>query len=339
MPDKRISVQGEENLSYVKLSRMLTAEREARQPASDPEAEILIPHASLLQEEGGSGDLASAWEYEEWEEPVVRSLGLEELPEEMPDQWKNGQIALTKEKHKSGEKAQKNANIHDGHRSRLRQRFRDEGGFDNFKDHEILEMLLMYGTPRKDVNGLAHELLDKFGSLKAVLEARPDMIIRAVKGIGESQATMIAMAVPLARVWERCAMAQPKKITNRSELEAYCKSKLLGSRTERFIVICVDAQCRLLGQRVISEGSLSEVSAYPRSVMETALNYNAHSVFFCHNHPGGTCAPSAEDVTSTVQLQRLLNGVGVLVLDHMIVADGKTYSMAQHGDIDFRMRC
>ena len=229
-------------------------------------------------------------------------------------------------------------NPHEGHRKRLRRRFREEGGFETFRDHEILELLLTFGTPRGDVNGVAHALLDEFGSLKAVLEARPEML-QKVYGVGEAQATMISMAVPLARVWERCAMADQQRITNRKDLEAYCMSRLLGSRTERFIVICVDAQCKLLGQRVISEGSLSEVSAYPRSVMETALNYNAHSVFFCHNHPGGTCAPSSEDVASTVQLQRLLNGVGILVLDHIIVAGAKTYSMAQHGDIDFRLRC
>ena len=93
-----------------------------------------------------------------------------------------------------------------------------------------------------------------------------------------------------------------------------------------------------MGRRKISEGSLSEVSAYPRVVMETALNYNAHSVLFCHNHPGGTCAPSAEDITSTLQLQKLLGGVGIMVLDHIIVAADRTYSMIQHGDIDYRVR-
>ena len=72
--------------------------------------------------------------------------------------------------------------------------------------------------------------------------------------------------------------------------------------------------------------------------METALNYNAHSVIFAHNHPGGTNSRSTEDVASTVQLQRLLNGVGILVLDHIIVCGSTTYSMAQHGNIDFRIR-
>ena len=75
-----------------------------------------------------------------------------------------------------------------------------------------------------------------------------------------------------------------------------------------------------------------------RMVLETALNYNAHSVLLCHNHPGGTCAPSPEDIASTLQLQRLLNGVGILLLDHIIVAGDRTYSMIQHGDIDYRIK-
>ena len=72
--------------------------------------------------------------------------------------------------------------------------------------------------------------------------------------------------------------------------------------------------------------------------METTLNYNAYSVLLSHNHPGGTCAPSPEDISSTVQLLGLLNGAGILVLDHIIVAGDRTYSMIQHGDSDFRVR-
>ena len=224
-----------------------------------------------------------------------------------------------------------------GHRERLRSRFRQEGGFDHFQDHEILELLLTYGAPRRDVNGLAHRMLDEFGSLKSVLEARPEALM-SVRDVGEAQATLISMVVSLTKVWERRAAEELRRITNRTELEKYCRGLLMGERTERFYVICVDAQCRVLGHRKISEGTLSEVSAYPRSVMETALNYNAHSVFFSHNHPGGTCAPSAEDIASTIQLQRMLNGVGILVLDHIIVAGAQTYSMSQHGDLDFRTR-
>ena len=227
--------------------------------------------------------------------------------------------------------------IHTGHREKLRNRFILENGFEHFEDHQILELLLFYANSRKDTNPIAHELLDTFGSLKGVLEARPEMLMN-VEGIGPQAATLISMVVPLTRVWNRCAMAAPDKIGNSREAEKYCLSVLSGYRTERFYVIALNAQCKILGRRKISEGSLSEVSAYPRMVMETALNYNAHSILLCHNHPGGTCAPSPEDISSTLQLQRLLNGVGILVLDHIIVAGNNTYSMIEHGDIDYRVR-
>ena len=227
--------------------------------------------------------------------------------------------------------------IHTGHREKLRNRFIREKGFEHFEDHQILELLLFYANTRSDTNPLAHELLRAFGSLKGVLEARPEQLMQ-VKGIGERQAVLLSMVVPLTRVWHRCAMGDPDRIGNSREAEDYCLSILAGERTERFYVISLNAKCNVLGRRKISEGSLSEVSAYPRMVMETALNYNAHSVLLCHNHPGGTCAPSPEDISSTIQLQRLLNGVGILVLDHIIVAGDRTYSMIQHGDIDYRIK-
>ena len=228
-------------------------------------------------------------------------------------------------------------NIHAGHREKLRDRFINEKGFEHFEDHQILELLLFYANARQDTNPLAHELLDRFGSLKGVLEARPEMLM-TVPGVKETAATLISMVVPLTRVWNRCAMTEPDRIGNSREAEKYCLSILAGHRSERFYVVSLNAKCQVLGRRMISEGSLSEVSAYPRIVMETALNYNAHSVLLCHNHPGGTCAPSPEDIASTLQLQRLLNGVGILVLDHVIVAGDRTYSMIQHGDIDYRVK-
>ena len=228
-------------------------------------------------------------------------------------------------------------NLHLGHRDKMMTRFISDKGFENFADHQILELLLFYANSRQDTNPLAHELLDRFGSLKGVLEARPEQLM-TVDGIGKQQAVLLSMVVPLTRVWHRCAMETPTRIGNSREAENYCLSILAGERTERFYVISLNAKCNVLGRRKISEGSLSEVSAYPRMVMETALNYNAHSVLLCHNHPGGTCAPSPEDIASTLQLQRLLNGVGILVLDHVIVAGDRTYSMIQHGDIDYRVK-
>ena len=212
-----------------------------------------------------------------------------------------------------------------------------EHGFETFDDWEILSTVLSFAKGSKGTAGLVNRLFDKFGSLKAILEARPEQLMN-VEGMTISRASMISLVVPLTRVWHRCSMTAPNRIGSTKEAENYCLSLLAGERLENFYVIALNAQCRVLGHRRISTGSLSEVSAYPRLVMETALNYNAHSVIFAHRHPGETCAPSPEDISSTLQLQRLLNGAGILVLDHIIVAGDRTYSLVQHGDIDYRIR-
>ena len=238
------------------------------------------------------------------------------------------QIAFIPQEQKQEERAQA---------LRLRERLLSERGFENFDDTEILSTVLSYASGTKNTAGLVAKLLDTFGSLKGILEARPEQLLR-VEGMNRTRASLISMIVPMARVWIRTANEYHDRIGNSREAEAFCRSLLIGERLENFFVVALNAQCKVIGKRRISTGSLSEVSAYPRLVMETALNYNAHSVLLCHNHPGGTCAPSPEDISSTVQLQKLLHGVGILVLDHIIVANDNTYSMVMHNDISYRMK-
>ena len=218
----------------------------------------------------------------------------------------------------------------------LLERF-EQQGIDTFDDRDAVELLLDMARCPGDRADITERLMREFGSLKAILEAREEQL-KKVNGVGRRTIALIRMIVPFARLWERVTMEDRGHIGNSREAEAFCKSLLMGYRTEQFYVICLNSKCRVLGQRKISEGSLNEVNAYPRSVLETALNYNAHSILLCHNHPGGTNAPSPEDVASTLTLQKLLNGVGILLLDHIIIAGCNSYSMVQHGDIDYRVK-
>lgn len=227
-------------------------------------------------------------------------------------------------------------NVHAGHRERIRERFVKEG-LDGFSDYEVLELVLFYANARGDTNVTAHELMDQFGSLKTVMEARPEMLMQ-VNGVGEAAATLLSFVSQLNRRYQSEIGRGMKQIASRQTAEMYCKSLVMGCRTERFHVICLSASCRILGQRRISEGSLSEVNAYPRLVAETALNYNAHSVILCHNHPGGTEMPSQDDIKTTEHLQKILGGLGITLLDHVIVSGDRSYSMVQHGDMVYRNR-
>ena len=220
---------------------------------------------------------------------------------------------------------------------RLRERFLSEHSLEHFDDTEVLSTVLSYASGTKDTTGLVARLLENFGSLKAVLEARPEQLLK-VDGMNRTRASLISLMVPMARVWQRCANEIPDRIGNCREAEDYCKSLLIGERVEKFYVIALSTQCRILGKRLISTGSLSEVNCYPRSCVEFALSANAASVLVCHNHPGNTCAPSPEDISSTVQLQRLFNGLGITLIDHIIVAGDRTYSMIKNADIDYRVR-
>lgn len=154
-----------------------------------------------------------------------------------------------------------------------------------------------------------------------------------VHGVGEETATLISLMIPLFRRYQACAREEQTYIVNGESAKQYCVSLLSGWRTERFYVLSLGANHRLLGQRMISEGSLSEVSAYPRLVVETALNYNAHSVILCHNHPGGTLMPSQDDIATTRQIDYLLAGLDIGLMDHIIVAGDEAYSMLQHCDL------
>lgn len=221
--------------------------------------------------------------------------------------------------------------------SLLRERAVNDGTFETMEDKDVLAVIIGAARGGCDPYLLADNLLDTFGSLKGVLEARAEQL-RMIRGMNESRVQQLSLIKPIVRLWNRVQNEKKEEIHNTRDAEYFCKALLAGERMEKFYVTALNAQCHVLGRRCISVGSLNEVSAYPRMVMETALNYNAYSVLLCHNHPGGTCAPSVDDISSTVTLQRLLKGVGIFVLDHIIVANDKTYSMIQHGDIDYRIK-
>lgn len=203
----------------------------------------------------------------------------------------------------------------------------------DISDREALTAILNIFTSCKNPEETSRILLLNLGTLKNVLESDPQALRNYTSAATTEKLTAI---LPIVRLYTARNMETPKQIANRKELEIYCKSLLTGKQHEEFWVICVNAQARIIGQKRISTGTTSEVNGYPREVMKAALEMNAHSVFITHNHPGGTCAPSNEDIQTTRILRNMLTTVGILTLDHMIIAGENAYSMAQHGDLERR---
>lgn len=227
------------------------------------------------------------------------------------------------------------AGEHGGHRQRMRERFIKQG-LDGFAPHETLELILFFAIPQRNVNPLAHTLLEHFGSLHGVLDASVEQLMR-VEGVGEYAATLLSLFSKVSARLQQSRAGERPTLHNRRSAQEYCQRLLDGLKQEHFYAICLDGQMRVIADALIARGSLCEVPAYPRLVADAALRYNAHSVVLCHNHPGGTVVPSQGDMDMTARLGELLHTIEVVLVDHIIVAGGQALSMMGYGLI--RQEC
>jgi len=220
--------------------------------------------------------------------------------------------------------------LHQGHRDRLRRRALEEG-LDGFADHEVLELLLFAVLPRVNTNPVAHRLLQRYGSLSAVLEADPEDLAR-VDGIGRRGAAFVATLPHLARRYthDRVRRANPR-LTDPEAVAAYVVPLLAGRAEEVVYLLCLDAQCRVLFPALLSSGTVSEAHVHPRHAVETALRHRAASAILTHNHPSGEAAPSGSDHRVTGRIAQALSAVGIPLLDHVIVAGERTFSFEKEG--------
>lgn len=218
--------------------------------------------------------------------------------------------------------------VHSGHRERVRQRYIEEG-LDGFQEHEVLEMLLFYCLSRKDTNALAHSLLDEFGSISAVMSATPAQLAE-VPGIGSSAALFLNFISDFNRyVQVRKKECECNALVSLDECGAYLSPKFLNCRNEIVYMLCLDSKCKILGCKLLGEGSVNSAAVPIRRIVEVALNMNASTVVLAHNHPSGIALPSTDDVQTTRVLANALQAVDVLLADHIIYSDDDFTSMRQ----------
>lgn len=219
--------------------------------------------------------------------------------------------------------------IHDGHRDKMRRRFLS-GGLEPFADHEALELLLYYAIPRRDTNPIAHALMERYGSLSAVLSAPPEDLEK-VEGIGRSAAVLIKL-VPRLYQKARLADAAQETVLNSSERAgAYLIERFSGETHEVVYLLCLDRKGKLLSCKRMGEGGIASAGLDIRKLLETALLTSASAVILSHNHPSGVALPSADDFTATERAKTALESIGVQLADHIVVADGDFVSMADSG--------
>lgn len=219
-------------------------------------------------------------------------------------------------------------NIHKGHRERVRKKF-IKTGFTGFADHEKLELLLFYSRPRIDTNAIAHNLMDKFKTIGGVFEADIE-ILKEVDGVDESTAVLIKMIPALTKEYVNSKVNLMPMGSYKTACE-YFKNQFLGENIEKVRIACVDDKLRLVDCAVISEGVPGAVEVNIRKIVEFTYKNKCESIIMAHNHPNGDLIPSDEDIKATSDMFRTLKPVGIMLLDHIIVAGGQAISLKESG--------
>ena len=213
---------------------------------------------------------------------------------------------------------EKKDNIHRGHRQRLKARFLREG-IDGFDEHTMVELLLFFGMPYKDTNNIAHALIERFGSLSGVLDARYEQLL-SVEGVGENVATLIKLIPAVSRVY----LSQKENVTgaldNIEKLGRMLVSRYRGVSVETVYLMLLDNAYRLLSIEKVYEGSVNSAQISVRRLAEIALINNASMVVLAHNHPSGLAIPSSEDIHTTATLSAMFDQIGAPMLEHILVA-------------------
>jgi DNA repair protein RadC len=216
-----------------------------------------------------------------------------------------------------------------GHRKRLKDKFL-LNGLHGLADYEVLELILTYVIARRDVKILAKELISIFGSLKQVFDTNIEDL-KKVKGISDNTATFILLLKKFVPFYcsldlkENDILNSPEKVNN------YLMSAIGAEGVEKLYILNLNSRNMVLSCLEVESGTVNKAFLNTRKIAEIALKHNAVSVILAHNHPGGGLRPSKDDVDSTCKVKQVLENVGVLLLDHIIVANNKYFSFKEYG--------
>jgi DNA repair protein RadC len=236
-----------------------------------------------------------------------------------------------------------------GHRERLRQRF-ERSGLQGFHDHEVVELVLTYVIPRRDVKPIARDLLTKFGQNLADVFDAPRQILQGIEGVGPAAALFFNLVPRLLERYQQDRWKHTRVLSSIRETVDFLASVLATERTEVFYILALNSRNALIAHQALQEpatgshrliagetiqrGTVNRAAVFPRLVVEAALKHRATAVILAHNHPGGDAQPSSADRQLTRKLQRLLSELDIMVHDHIIIAGpDRYYSFAEHGEL------
>ena len=177
---------------------------------------------------------------------------------------------------------------------------------------------------------LARRLLDEAGGLMGLADLSVKEIAQRT-GMKHDGAAAVKAALALGRRAMTARRGVGAQFSSGDDFFERYGPRLKGKGREVFVTVLLDTKNRLLREEMVSEGTLNESLVHPREVFRAAIREGANSVAFVHNHPSGDPQPSQDDKVLTQQLVEASKLIGIKVLDHVIIGDGRFFSFLEEG--------
>ncbi|MGA7826962.1 MAG: DNA repair protein RadC [Geobacteraceae bacterium] len=199
-------------------------------------------------------------------------------------------------------------------------------------DAELLALVIRSGDPatRQSAVDIGRQLLQEFGSLRALAGATIAELCR-IKGAGPAKVTAVKAALEIGARLNTDRLTRSERFTSPEQIFQHFHYSFRDRCKEYFVVLLLDGKNRIIREVQISEGSLNQSIVHPREVFNPAVRDSAAAVILIHNHPSGDPTPSREDREITRRLKEAGELMGVTVLDHIIIGDGRYLSFTSQG--------
>lgn len=203
-------------------------------------------------------------------------------------------------------------------------------GPEALSDANLLAILLRTGRRDASAVQVALELLDRMGGLGGLAACGTDELC-TIPGIGPAKAAQLKAALALGRRSLAAPLSTGTRISSSADLYKHFHPLLREVKHELFKVVLLDAKNIVIREVTVSEGSLTLSIVHPREVFALAVRESAAAVILLHNHPSGDPTPSGEDRQLTSRLVEAGRLLGIRVVDHVILGDGRYVSFADEG--------
>ncbi|MBQ8251197.1 MAG: DNA repair protein RadC [Alphaproteobacteria bacterium] len=216
-----------------------------------------------------------------------------------------------------------------GHRSRMKNKVLDKGGT-SLTEIELLEVLLMYSIPRKDVKPIAKQLLRKFVTLRNVLNADPGLLAD-VKGVKETTICLFKT------VEAACLQMLAPKIQKETYLDDwdsildFIRLNLSHKDKECLMVIYLNRKKKVITTSISDTTARANIQIIPSDIVSKCVSAKAAAIILIHNHPSGRPTPSDSDIKNTLFLTDQLATLEIELIDHLIVGNNTVYSIKNRG--------